>query len=79
MEKVNGRRSPSQERLPTHMKVTMSMIKRMVTESSCGRVAINTKVITKMIRDTDMVTCIGLMGPFTKDTGTQGYKMVLVL
>lgn len=79
MEKVNGRRSPSQERLLIPMKATMSMIKRMVMESSCGLVAINTRAITKMIRDTDMVTCIGLMGPFTKDTGTQGYKMVLVL
>ena len=53
--------------------------RKTATVNSTGRVAIYTKVNTKMIYDRAMARCIGLMAIFIGDTGSKVSKTALDL
>ena len=68
MVEVNGVKKVIQPNA-IDLKETTKMIRRTGREYSLGKVEMSTKVNMWMIKDTDMVRCIGQMDQFTKVIG----------
>jgi hypothetical protein len=60
------------------MKGSMSSTRRMEMEFLLGRVVMYTKVITKMMKEMDMVKCSGLMDLGIKESGKRASNMEMV-
>jgi hypothetical protein len=76
MARVNGKRRLNLDKYLTHMKETMTKIKRVGMVNLVGPVAINSRVITKKMGGTVMEKCSGLMAQSTKELGKEAFKMV---
>ena len=75
MEKGNGEVGKGLSVI--NMKETIWMIRNMDLESSNGPVVIVTKVNTKMMREMDMERWNGQMGVSIRETGSEGFSMVM--
>ena len=75
MEKASGRKY-IMHRIATLMMENTKMIKRMASVFSNGKVAICSKDVTRMMKETDMAKCTGLMEVTTKVNGGKEFNMV---
>ena len=75
MEKVNGAKE-LKHKIVIVTKVSINLIKNLVSVFSLGKVVINIEVPTRMMRDMDMVKCTGLTIVITKVNGFTEFNMV---
>lgn len=75
MEKVNGAKE-LKHKIVIVTKVSINLIKNLVSVFSLGKVVINIEVPTRMMRDMDMVKCTGLTIVITKENGFMEFNMV---
>ena len=77
MGKVNGRRMVTMTQMNTWEDIRTTKSTDMVSLN--GLLEASTKVTMSMILNMDMEKCIGMMKPYSEDTGMKAFRMALVL